>query len=206
MKDKETLFVGLYAAERIGPLPENRIHPVDGSIEVAGSYDLYQLTLLETLQEYAGRLLIDWGPGYRSWIQRGDKKMKGIVELRRSFSEPAFPGFQALSLTLSSIDTLPTSWMAALSATRGIYLLVCPRTREQYVGKASGSGGFLSRWREYGASGHGGNIALKSRDASDYQISILETVGTAVSEAEILALEMLWKDKLKSREMGLNRN
>jgi hypothetical protein len=37
-------------------------------------------------------------------------------------------------------------------------------------------------------------------------VSILEAVGSAASEADILALESLWKDKLQSREMGLNRN
>jgi hypothetical protein len=118
----------------------------------------------------------------------------------------AFPGFSALILKLSDIETMPASWIAALSATRGIYLLTCPKTREQYVGMASGAGGFLARWREYASSGHGGNVGLKSRDASDYQISILETVGTNVSEAELLALEARWKEKLRSREMGLNRN
>src|SRR3546814_10511727 len=29
---------------------------------------------------------------------------------------------------------LPSNWLAALRAARGIYLLTCPRTKEQYVG------------------------------------------------------------------------
>jgi hypothetical protein len=46
---------------------------------------------------------------------------------------------------------------------------------------------------------------LKGRDPSDYQVSILETVGSA-NESDLDALEDRWKRKLQSREMGLNAN
>lgn len=203
---KETLFVGLYAASLVGRLAADRPHPVTSGVEEAGTCDFYDLLLLPALEEYAGRLWIDWGKGYRAWIQRGDRVPKPVIELRRAFAEDPFPGFAALAIDLSQIETIPRSWMEALAATRGIYLLTCPRTREQYVGMASGGDGFLGRWREYFASGHGGNVGLKSRDPSDYRVSILETVGTSASTAELLALESRWKDKLQSREMGLNRN
>ncbi|MCA1654374.1 MAG: GIY-YIG nuclease family protein [Sphingomicrobium sp.] len=206
LPDRSTLFVGLYEAELIGPLAADRPHPVTGGIETAGGGNFYRLLRMSALQEYAGRLWIEWGAGYRSWIQRGDRVPKPVVELRRSFSEPAFPGFDALILKLSEVETMPVTWMAALASTRGIYLLTCPTTREQYVGMASGAGGLLFRWKEYAATGHGGNVALKSRDPSDYQLSILETVGSTVDDAQLQALEIRWKNKLRSREMGLNRN
>jgi hypothetical protein len=206
LPNKETLFVGLYRVVSCRPLPENRLHPVDGSFELEGSCNLYELELASELAELTGRLLIEWGAGYRSWIQRADRRAKSIVELKREFSEPVFPGFSAFICKLSDIDTLPLGWLSALCSTRGIYLLTCPKTKEQYVGSAYGSAGFIGRWRDYAASGHGGNVGLRSRDASDYQISILETVGSSATEAEVLKLEMRWKDKLQSREMGLNRN
>lgn len=203
---RETLFVGLYSAQLVGPLPEDRPHPIHGGVEAAGASNLYQLEPRPELAEYAGRLWIDWGKGYRAWIQRGDRVPKPIVELKRIFAEEPFPGFPALVLNLSDIETIPASWSVALSSTRGIYLLTCPRTREQYVGLASGADGFLGRWKEYFASGHGGNVGLKSRDPSDYRVSILETVGTGATQAELFILEARWKSKLLSREMGLNRN
>ncbi|WP_246713856.1 GIY-YIG nuclease family protein [Rhizobium leguminosarum] len=206
MPEKETLFVGLYTAELIGALPEDRTHPITGGIEAAGSCNLYHLESKLQLSEYAGLLWIDWGKGFRAWIQRGDKVPKPIVELRRTFGEAPFPGYSALILNLSEIETIPASWSAALSSTRGIYLLSCPRTREQYVGMASGADGLLGRWREYFATGHGGNVGLKSRVPSDYRVSILETVGTSATIIDLLALETRWKAKLLSREMGLNRN
>lgn len=204
----ETLFVGMYEAELVGPLPADRPHPITGKSEPAGSCNLYRLAPLPILASYIGRLWIRWGGGYRQWVQRVDGARAGklIVELRRSFSEDAFPGFDALILNLADIETIPAGWQAALTATRGIYLLTCPRTREQYVGMASGAGGFLARWRDYFVTGHGGNVALKSREASDYRVSILETVGSAATDAELMVLEARWKDKLQSREMGLNRN
>lgn len=85
-------------------------------------------------------------------------------------------------------------------------MLACPRTREQYVGSACGQEGLWGRWQSYVATGHGGNIALRSRDPSDYQVSILEVAGSAATTEEILAMEQLWKTKLRSRDMGLNRN
>lgn len=49
-------------------------------------------------------------------------------------------------------------------------------------------------------------MGLKSRDPSDYQVSILEVAGSAATVEEIREMEKLWKQKLQSREMGLNRN
>jgi len=47
---------------------------------------------------------------------------------------------------------------------------------------------------------------VRSRDPSDYQVSILEVAGTSTSEEELMTMEARWKMKLQSREMGLNRN
>jgi len=101
---------------------------------------------------------------------------------------------------------LPKTWIAILTQATGVYLLTCPKTKEQYVGSAYGDEGFWHRWMEYVMTGHGGNVALKSRENSDYQVSILEVAGTAASREDILGMESLWKGKLQSLEMGLNRN
>ena len=93
-----------------------------------------------------------------------------------------------------------------MRSSRGVYILTCPRTKEQYVGSASGEDGFWGRWMEYYKTGHGGNQGLKSRDPSDYQVAILEVAGSAHSHKDILTMEGRWQDKLKSRDMGLNRN
>ena len=204
-----TLFVGLYSAKRFGVVDPGWIDPLHG-VPVAdlaqGEIDRYETTLTPHLEEYIGRLWIEWGSGTRSWVQRPDLQDKPIVELTRTFREDAFPGYTHFITKVSEVQGLPSTWVSALRAARGVYLLTSARTREQYVGSATGADGFFGRWLNYAHDGHGGNLGLKSAEPSDYEISILEVCGSAASPEEILAVEQLWKRKLQSREMGLNRN
>jgi hypothetical protein len=202
----ETLFVGVYRVANRRLLESDTPKPHMDGVDEAGSCHLYDLTLQEELADLIGRLLIDWGPGDRAWVQRPDKQNKSVTELRTEFKEPEFPGFLNFIEPLSRLDKLPKSWEAVLQSSRGIYLLTCPRTKEQYVGSATSEGGFWRRWQEYVQTGHGGDVALKSRDPSDYQVSILEVAGTAVTLDDVIKMEARWKTKLQSREMGLNRN
>jgi len=151
-------------------------------------------------------LLIEWGLGARAWVQRADRQDKPIKELRGSFKEPEFPGFLNFVEPLSRLSTVPKGWIDTLRSSRGIYLLTCPRTKEQYVGSATGERGFWGRWLNYLDTGHGGNVVLKSREPSDYQVSILEVAGSSATEPEILQREAHWKIKLQTRQMGLNGN
>jgi hypothetical protein len=203
--DNKTLFVGLYSAKYKGRLERDTPMP-NGGVEIAGSCDVYDLILDKRLGDLIGKLFIEWGTGYRAWVQRADRQNKAITELRDNLQEPIFPGFLNFIKPLSEIDGLPHGWIAILRNSKGIYLLTCPKTKEQYVGKADSANGFWQRWQEYTKTGHGGNVALKSREASDYQVSILEVAGTAATAEEIQAMEDRWKSKLQSREMGLNRN
>jgi hypothetical protein len=202
----ETLFVGLYSVANRRLLEHDTPMPHMDGVDKAGSCHRYDLTLQEKLGDLIGRLLIDWGPGDRAWVQRADQQNKSVMELRTEFKEPEFPGFLNFIESLSRLQRLPKSWVPALQSSRGIYLLTCPKTKEQYIGSATGEEGFWGRWQDYVLTGHGGDIALKSRDPSDYQVSILEVAGTAATLDDIIKMEIRWKAKLQSREMGLNRN
>ena len=201
----ETLFVGLYAVGDHKLLAKDTPTPHMDGVDAAGSCHVYDLTLQPLLSDLIGKMLIDWGSGKRAWIQRPDKRNKPVVELRRQFKEEDFPGFINFVRPLSELNRLPTEWICALSSSKGVYLLTCPRTKEQYVGSATGDSGFWGRWQDY-ANGHGGNVKLTGREPSDYQVSILEVAGTAQTLTDILRAEQLWKSKLQSKEMGLNRN
>jgi hypothetical protein len=208
--DRSTLFVGLYEIFGHHPAPDDWVDPLKRitRLQLDLDLDLYEYRRLPDFEHFAGCLKVDWGAGARSWAQRadGDNGDKRIVELTHGFTEPDFPGFTHFIGNLGSLPSLPATWIAALSASRGVYLLTCPRTREQYVGAAHGSDGFWGRWQSYIATGHGGNVGLKSRAPSDYQVSILEVAGSAATVEQIIGLEQLWKEKLQSREMGLNKN
>jgi hypothetical protein len=123
-----------------------------------------------------------------------------------TFKEPRFPGFLNFIQPLSRLASVPQNWIAALRCSRGVYLLTCPKTKEQYVGSATGEEGFWGRWQDYVLTGHGGNQGLKSSEPSDYQVSILEVAGTSATTDDVLTMEGRWQAKLQSREMGLNRN
>jgi hypothetical protein len=202
----DTLFAGIYAAKYRGLLAEDTPHPHKDGGHLAGTCDCYDLQLDQRLAEFQGKLYIDWGVGKLAWVQRADKQNKPITELRREFKEPDFPGFLKFMRPLSEIEAVPATWIPVLKEAKGVYLLTCPKTKELYVGSASGGEGFWTRWCQYAANNHGGNIALKSREYSDFQVSVLEVAGTAASVEDILEMEQRWKWKLQSREMGLNRN
>jgi hypothetical protein len=200
------MFVGLYSAKYIEILAEDRPKIQSDGFDLAGTCDLYDLQADERLVDFEGKLFIEWGDGTRAWIQRADHQNKRIIELRPEFKEPDFPGFLNFTEPLSKVAGLPKGWVSVLKHATGVYLLTCPKTKEQYVGSASGCEGFWHRWMEYALTGHGGNIALKSREPSDYQISILQVAGSSSNSDDILKMESSWKKKLQSREMGLNKN
>jgi hypothetical protein len=208
--DGSTLFAGLYEIQGHTTAPPDWLDPLrrETVAQMERNLDIYRYRGLSEFDHLAGRLKVEWGDGKRSWSQRADSERgsKRIVELLRVFKEPEFPGYTRFVSNLAAIATIPTEWMAALRAVRGIYLLTCPRTKEQYVGAAYGQDGFWGRWQAYVATGHGGNEGLRGRDPSDYQIGILEVVGSTATPDDIIAMEQLWKGKLQSREMGLNRN
>jgi hypothetical protein len=201
-----TLFAGMYSAQYVGVGGKDLQRPHSIGIDRAGMYDLYELQLHGALNDLAGTLYVDWGLGTRAWVQRAKDQNKPVVEIRTSFKEEEFPGFNQFIKSLSEIQMLPRSWVEALRKTKGVYLLSCPKTKEQYVGSATGEDGLWGRWQSYVKSGHGGNEGLKSREPSDYRVSILETASSQASDDEILKLEQLWKAKLQSKEMGLNKN
>lgn len=204
--DGSSLFVGLYRVCAMQSAPPDIINPLTGQ-PLADPHNQYELDRVEELHALSGRLKVDWGQGARSWVQRADSPTgdKPVIELTKEFREPDFPGFANFICSISALRTLPADWITALRASRGIYLLTCPKTKEQYVGSATGTDGFWGRWLDYLATGHGGNVGLKSRDPADYQISILEVAGSNVAPNEIFAMEQLWMKKLQTRGMGLNK-
>ena len=200
----ETLFVGIYENKGVGKAEPGLIDPIYCK-DVRG-LNFYDLAPSSKLAEYRGRMVIEWGQGYRSWVQLARRKEKAIVEIRRAATEPPFPGFLDFCERLSRLAAVPASWRAALSAVAGVYLLTNPDTGKQYVGSAQGAGGFWGRWEQYAASGHGGNRRMKEVPAADYQVSVLEVASSSAGPDVIAKVEGRWKQKLLSRKFGLNAN
>jgi hypothetical protein len=202
----QTVFVGLWRVRgsEVGYLPDPYRVPSgparDGSV-------IIDLERLPTLDQYCGRIIVDWGGGERAWVQYAHRRDKEIIELRRQAEEQRFPGFTRFACGLHELDALPATWLEPLRASRGVYLVVHRPSGAQYVGSATGADGFLGRWQGY-SDGHGGNAAMRelAHGADEYDVRILETVGSSATVDELYDLESLWKEKLGSRVQGLNRN
>jgi hypothetical protein len=197
----DTLFVGLHSVDGVGTAPKALIDPIWGH-DVGGKH-LYNIQPDKRLTEFAGHLIIEWGKGYRSWVQRAAKQDKVVLELRRQLVDPPFPGFSRFAWDVSEIASIPLAWQEVLRSVKGVYLLVCKETGRQYVGSAKGQDSLWGRFLDYATTGHGGNIELKRRGQKKYQVSVLEIVN---SDTDIEKLEAAWKERLLSRRFGLNEN
>ncbi len=199
--NNDTLFVGLYSVDSKGIAPSGLPNPVTG--EDAGGKHMYEMTKSSLLAQYEGRLCVDWGKNFITWLQNAKDQDKPITEIRREIGEPPFPGFMAFPPTiLGELERLPYSWKAALRMVKGVYILVCQKTGKHYVGSASGVGGFWERWEQYAKTGHGGNEGMKLDPHTQYLASILEVAASSALPDEILQLEGRWKEKLGSRDFG----
>jgi hypothetical protein len=198
----QTLFVGLWGVHGIGTTEPGTIDPVRGH-EVQPMH-LYDLRPDPRLAWYAGKVVVDWGAGYRSWVQRAHKQDKVVLEVRPKFQEPDFPGWDGFAATLSEIAKLPAGWQQVLRANQGVYLLSNVGTHEQYVGSATGEGGFLARWEQHALKG-GDAVKFKAAPG-EYRVVVLEVCGTNMTQHDVQVAEQRWIRKLQSVEMGLNGN
>jgi hypothetical protein len=204
---KETLFIGLYVKRGVGELPDGMHEcPVSGKSVSNENHRYYHLDHDERLSEMEGKLTIEWGNAFLSWVQRADVvDDKKIVEIRKKEQEEQFPGYREFRRDVADIESVPIGWQQQLRQSKGIYLLTCKDHGKQYVGKADGEEGFLGRFRNYAANGHGGNEGMKKHKTSGYMVTILDSISTP-AQGELEKLEELWKIKLGSREWGLNEN
>lgn len=163
------------------------------------------------------RLVIDWGAGTRSWVQKvTNKPVLSIEEPGRKL--PLFDDYLGFSLSYAELTDLfakeeaHRDWRASLTAVAGIYVILAESSGALYVGSAYGSEGIWGRWREYARSGHGNNELLRKLVARDpaypgaFRFSILQTVPQTMTREEVIRRERLYKQKLGTRASGLNGN
>lgn len=179
----------------------------------------YRTKELQGFDDLAGRLIVNWGEGTRSWAQwlhsKGDKE---IIELLPPNYVMDFPGFYDFTLSYAQLRTMiknPDSnreWQRMLSSISGVYVILDEVEGLQYVGSAYGTDGLWGRWRTYANRPSGGNILLKkllSKAQSRYKnfrFSILRVLEPGAQKDDVIAQEQITKEKLGSRAFGLNDN
>ncbi len=182
----------------------------------------YEAVETEKYKKYFGRVLVKYhntnksmGRTYESLIN----ELEVLEVLNDHFTGNDFPGYENVRLTYKQlkniIDRQMPGWIAALQNQKAVYLITDTNTGKLYVGSATAQRGMLlQRWSNYIFDGHGGNEGLKELVNSkgfDYikkyfQYSILENYNARMDDDYVLKRESWWKNTLKSREFGLNKN
>jgi hypothetical protein len=170
---------------------------------------LFDLDLLDAMNNWKGRLVVGWPSSDRAWFRRlNEQNHFPVLAINQdSLLVSSVPRWQELCLAWSDLQALPSRWQAALSQWRGIYLVFDASDGKAYVGSACGGENILGRWRGYAASGHGGNLLLRDRDPRNFVFSIVQLLSPDVTPDEVVALESNWKTRLHTRHPhGLNAN
>jgi len=201
----EWLFAGIYQSINVKVRDENYY---------------YKTRLTDQAKSLVGRLIISFKREFRQSYPYLENIVKLLVVsevLKTPSSIRRFPGFKNVSIPFDLLQLIvqnnETSWRTALENVRGIYLITDMNNGKLYVGKASGEYALWSRWEQYINSGHGGNTDLKKLikvKGYDYakkyfQFTLLE-VTEFNTEESIDKRENYWKEVLKSREFGYNKN
>jgi hypothetical protein len=218
------LFVGLYkvagqrrlAFKDLWGLPANRElqklgMKAGGRSGHRSSALWFDLRLTDVCADWKGKLIISWPPPeirYARWANKNEFKVKAILE--ESALDERMPPWDKLVLTWEDLRTLPKSWVSTLSEWRGVYLILDGADGKGYVGSAYGDKGdkknIYGRWSDYAAKGDGGNKRLRERAPDRFLFSILELVSPTARPEDVIERENTWKDRLHTREFGLNAN
>ena len=168
----------------------------------------YDLKRNNTLDDLSERLVIEWGSATVAWVQSKDKE---VVEIRGRKSIGDFQSFSLVDLDYLDLQKLIQSpdtnltWVKALSSVNGVYLIKDQTSGKLYVGAAYGGQGIYGRWSDYAGNGHGGNQELMGLDPSGFRFSILEIMPPTTTAEGVIDCENRWKEKLGTRQFGLNR-
>jgi hypothetical protein len=116
------------------------------------------------------------------------------------------PCWDELLLTWEELRHPPKTWVQVLSQWRGVYSILDGTDGRGYVGSAYGDENLHGRWSNYAALGDGGNKRLRERAPERFLFSILELVSPTARKEDVIQRESNWKDRLHTREFGLNAN
>jgi hypothetical protein len=201
----ETLFVGLYDVLKCSPFEGEIDDPLLGRLP-SEKRSTHETKHSDRMRDYEEKIVIEWGAGKLAWRQKAREHNKTILEIRPKAKEEPFPLYVNFLRRLDDLRNIYPSWPARLKERKGVYLLTFDDGM-QYVGSATGEGGFWQRWQDYIATGHGGNRILirDQRDARNAMVSILEVSGSAQTERDIINQEMLWQRKLGTRAKRLEK-
>lgn len=182
----------------------------------------YEAQEIEEYKKFFGRIVVKYHNSTRT-IGRKFNNISSELEvveiLNDRYTGIEFPGYENVRLSYGELknilDRHLPDWIASLRNQKAVYLITDKKTGKLYVGSATSQEGMLlQRWSNYVHNGHGGNkdlVRLVNEHGFDYikenfQYSILENYNARVDDKHIKDRETWWKETLKSKEFGYNRN
>ena len=170
---------------------------------------------LAEYDKYCGRLIVRYKNQAQNLIKLATSMMKDCEVaqiLPSSFDDDDFPGYDFVKLSWQELSRVLTKegWKTALQNQKGVYLITDTSDGRMYVGAAYGEDMILGRWESYVKTGHGGNKGLKdfSKEhiCNNFEYSILDIFKGSTDDTLIRQRESWWKNILKTREFGHNKN
>jgi len=215
----KALFIGLYRVGKYRLLNYDEYWAVpayqamlqwdlNGLTQERASCFWFDLELNSFYDHWKGKLVVKWPGGEHSWSRWANRNSLEILAVHEdTLLDPPVPDWTQLDLGWADLAVLPTRLRHALLEWRGVYYIFDETTAKGYVGSASGKENILGRWKNYAATGHGGNVLLRDRNPEAFRFSILQRVAPDMDRKDVIAVENSWKARLHSRApFGLNDN
>lgn len=154
----------------------------------------FDLQITKFYSTWHGKLVVGWPKPEISWWRRAHRNEFPVVAVleENSFHEE-MPEWSAIDLTWKELAVIPQRWQAALAEWRGVYYIFDTEARLGYVGSAYGKENIFGRWKNYAASGHGGNKLLRKLDPLNLRFTILQRVSPDMDAKDIIVIEQSWK-------------
>lgn len=197
------------------------IKKITEDLDVCDSIN-YKAEELEKYNKFYGRVILKYHKTVQTqvmYLGTVKDELEVLEILPTIFDGDEFAGYDKVSLSYSQLEAIiklkKQTWIGALENQKAVYLQTDKVTGKLYVGSAtSDQGMLLSRWKNYIENGHGGNVGLKElvrEKGLDYikknfQYTIIENFNAKVDDHYVLERESYWKEVLRSREFGYNKN
>ena len=197
------------------------IKKITEDLDVCDSIN-YKAEELEKYNKFYGRVILKYHKTVQTqvmYLGTVKDELEVLEILPTIFDGDEFAGYDKVSLSYSQLEAIiklkKQTWIGALENQKAVYLQTDKVTGKLYVGSAtSDQGMLLSRWKNYIENGHGGNVGLKElvrEKGFDYikknfQYTIIENFNAKVDDHYVLERESYWKEVLRSREFGYNKN
>ena len=197
------------------------IKKITKDLDVCDSIN-YKAEELEKYNKFYGRVILKYHKTVQTqvmYLGTVKDELEVLEILPTIFDGDEFAGYDKVSLSYSQLEAIiklkKQTWIGALENQKAVYLQTDKVTGKLYVGSAtSDQGMLLSRWKNYIENGHGGNVGLKElvrEKGFDYikknfQYTIIENFNAKVDDHYVLERESYWKEVLRSREFGYNKN